>query len=170
MPGPLHFAPVDSVDEPMRLSSMPLVPSTPIPEDSTCNPYMSSPRMSNTLRVVTIAGTRPVLQDPGWKAGVFEGTRGLWSKPDNKEPGYAFLRTGINVMERVPERYIVPTKPAVKGQRAIVIDSFDHERFCKEYYVVQYLESSKECVVRPAGTVNRKIRFKLAASSLAVVS
>ncbi|KAG6809757.1 hypothetical protein H0H92_014853 [Tricholoma furcatifolium] len=193
MPGPLpYFAPVLSIDEPTGLSSHPLVPSTPIPEDSSasmgrawnpssrtpnpassypCNPYMISPSMSNTLRVhVVIAGTRPVLQDRGWKGGDFEGTRGLWSKPDNEAPGYALLRTGANVMERVPERYIVPVTPSMKGQRAIVIDSTDQERFCKEYYVVQYLELTKECVVRPAGTVNRKIRFKLPASVLAVVS
>ncbi|KAG6806536.1 hypothetical protein H0H92_010907, partial [Tricholoma furcatifolium] len=169
MPGPLpHFAPVPTVDEPSRLSSMPLVPSTPIPEDSSaamsrawnpssrtpnpassypCNPYMNSPRMSDSLRVhVTIAGTRPVLQDPGWKAGDYEGTRGMWTKSDNKEPGHAFVRTGLNAVARVPERYIVPTIPSVKGQRALFIDSSDEERFCKEFYVIQYLDSTKECI------------------------
>ncbi|KAG6804898.1 hypothetical protein H0H92_001794, partial [Tricholoma furcatifolium] len=136
-----------------------------------CNPYMNSPRMSDSLRVhVTIAGTRPVLQDPGWKAGDYEGTRGMWTKSDNKEPGHAFVRTGLNAVARVPERYIVPTIPSVKGQRALFIDSSDEERFCKEFYVIQYLDSTKECIVRPAGTVNCKIRFKLPASSFAVVS
>ncbi|KAG6807734.1 hypothetical protein H0H92_006575 [Tricholoma furcatifolium] len=176
MPGPLpNFAPVASIDEPSRLSSMPLVPSTPIPEDSsaamTCNPYMNSPRMSNSLRVhVVIAGTRPVLQDPGWKAGDYEGTRGMWTKSDNKEPGYAFVRTGLNTVLRVPELYVATTTPSMKGQRVIFIDSSDEDRFCKEFYVIQYLELTKECVVRPAGTVNRKIRFKFPASSFAVVS
>ncbi|KAG6806270.1 hypothetical protein H0H92_012055, partial [Tricholoma furcatifolium] len=191
--GPLpNFPSIQRVDEPAQLSSMPLVPSTPIPEDSSaamgrawnpsshtpnpnssypCNPYMDSIRMDEGMRVhVVITGTRPVLRDPGWKAGDLEGTRGLWKKSDNEEPGFAYVRIGLNVVERVPERYIMTTPPSMKGQRAIVINPSDTERFCREFYVIQYDVSTKDCVVRPANTINRKIRITIPASSLAIIS
>ncbi|KAG6826381.1 hypothetical protein H0H92_016058 [Tricholoma furcatifolium] len=187
-----YFAPIQTVDDAASVpSAMPLVPSTPIPEDSSaamgrawnpssrtpnprsgypCNSYMDSDRMNDTIRVhVVVAGTKPVLQDPGWKAGDWEGRRGLWSKCDNKEPGYAFVRIGLRI-ERVPERYITPTLPTIKGQHAMVIDSADTDRFCKKYYVLKYIQATKVCEVRPAGKLDLKSRFELPASSLAVVS
>ncbi|KAG6824775.1 hypothetical protein H0H92_005849, partial [Tricholoma furcatifolium] len=110
---------------PMPPSSRPLVPSTPIPEGSSaemgrawnpssrtpnplsgfpCNSYMDSPHLNEELRVhVQILGTKPVLNDPGWKLGDFEGRRGLWCKHDNDKAGFACVQFGLRHMEHLPE-------------------------------------------------------------------
>ncbi|KAG6809072.1 hypothetical protein H0H92_001705, partial [Tricholoma furcatifolium] len=93
------FSPPLSTTTDNTWSSMPLVPSTPLPEDTSvalarawnpssrtpipgsgfpCNHYMDSERLNTDLRVrVRVAGTKPILQDPGWKAGDWEGKPGL---------------------------------------------------------------------------------------------
>ncbi|KAG6821998.1 hypothetical protein H0H92_015754, partial [Tricholoma furcatifolium] len=105
------FSPPISTNENNTWSSAALVPSTPLPEGTSAafgrawdpssrtplpcsgfpsNPYMASERLDTAIRVrVRIAGTKPVLQDPGWKAGDWEGQRGLWSKLDNQDQGHA---------------------------------------------------------------------------------
>ncbi|KAG6806889.1 hypothetical protein H0H92_009689, partial [Tricholoma furcatifolium] len=94
------FKPFETPEEPAPLSSMPLIPSTPIPESSSaamgrawnpssrtpmpgssfpCNPWMEAPKLPSNVRVsLEIRGTKPVLKDPGWKYGDMEGMRALW--------------------------------------------------------------------------------------------
>ncbi|KAG6822457.1 hypothetical protein H0H92_013816, partial [Tricholoma furcatifolium] len=113
------FTPPLATNSNSTWSSMPLVPSTPLPENSSvtlanawnpssrtpmpgsgfpCNHYMNSERLDKNLRIrVHVAGTKPVLQDPGWKAGDWEGKPGLWSKADNKEDGFAYVRMGLQL-------------------------------------------------------------------------
>ncbi|KAG6825042.1 hypothetical protein H0H92_005020 [Tricholoma furcatifolium] len=183
---PLFAPPIERMAQPTPLSIMPLVPSTPLPEGTSaaigrawnpssrtpnpnswfpCNSYMDCLLLNENLRVhVILVGTKPMLRDPGWKAGDWEGKRGLWSRSDNTEPGYANVRIGMR-LERIPEQYISPTNPSIKSQRVIVIDSTDRARYCHEFFVVKYIADKKECILRPMGnTTDLSLRFKLPAS------
>ncbi|KAG6823982.1 hypothetical protein H0H92_008314 [Tricholoma furcatifolium] len=169
---------------------MPLVPSTPIPEGSSaamgrawnpsartpnptsafpCNPWMQSPKLKPDLRVsVKIQGTMPVLKDPGWKYGDLEGTRAVWKK-EEQDTGEPTVWVGLK-RQRVPERYIVPLAPNVKGQRVIIINSSD-DRYCQDFVVVDYDPETRQCTLRPPGAVkNRHASFIIPSSYLAVVS
>ncbi|KAG6808681.1 hypothetical protein H0H92_003266 [Tricholoma furcatifolium] len=185
-----EFKPTERMLPPMPPSSRPLVPSTPIPEGSSaemgrawnpssrtpnplsgfpCNSYMDSHRLNEELRVhVEILGTKPILKDPGWKLGDFEGRRGLWCKHDNEKPGFACVRFGLRHMEHLPEKYVSPIRPTAIGQRVIVINSTD-ARFCLEYYVLKI--DRDMCRLRPFRNVtDHRLRFDLLTSHLAVVS
>ncbi|KAG6807511.1 hypothetical protein H0H92_007235, partial [Tricholoma furcatifolium] len=184
------FKPLERPQEPTRPSAMPLVPSTPIPEGSSaamgrawnpsartpnptsafpCNPWMQSPKLKPDLRVsVKIQGTMPVLKDPGWKYGDLEGTRAVWKK-EEQDTGEPTVWVGLK-RQRVPERYIVPLAPNVKGQRVIIINSSD-DRYCQDFVVVDYDPETRQCTLRPPGAVkNRHASFIIPSSYLAVVS
>ncbi|KAG6904300.1 hypothetical protein DXG01_011072, partial [Tephrocybe rancida] len=92
-------------------SLVPLTPSTPLPRGSSvdmgpawnpssrtpnphlqfpCNPYMDHWRADHTRKVkVRIHNMKPILHDPGWKTGDYEGKKGLWKASDTMEPGIA---------------------------------------------------------------------------------
>ncbi|KAG6805669.1 hypothetical protein H0H92_014516 [Tricholoma furcatifolium] len=184
------FKPLEGPQELTRPSAMPLVPSTPIPEGSSaamghawnpsartpnptsafpCNPWMQSPKLKLNLRVsVKIQGTMPVLKDPGWKYGDLEGTRAVWKK-EEQDTGEPTVWVGLK-RQRVPERYIVPLAPNVKGQRVIIINSSD-DRYCQDFVVADYDPETRQCTLRPPGPVkNRHAGFIIPSSYLAVVS
>ncbi|KAG6809404.1 hypothetical protein H0H92_000399 [Tricholoma furcatifolium] len=131
---------------------------------------MDSERLNTDLRVrVCVAGTKPILQDPGWKAGDWEGKPGLWSKADNKGDGYAYVRMGRDLCQ-ISERYISPIPPFKKGERVIGVDGTDGAHYCRKFYVIDYDPVEQTCLLCPPGDLKDKgKRFTLPAARLAVV-
>ncbi|KAG6825882.1 hypothetical protein H0H92_002015 [Tricholoma furcatifolium] len=145
------FEPLEAQQEESHQSSMPLVPSTPIPEGSSaamgrawnpssrtpnptssspCNPWIQSSKLKSETHVsVKTQGTLPVLKDPGWKYGDMEGMPALWKKgeQDGEEP---IVWVAVK-RQRVPERYLVPLGLTTTGQHVLIINSSD-ERYCRE--------------------------------------
>ncbi|KAG6807473.1 hypothetical protein H0H92_007346, partial [Tricholoma furcatifolium] len=184
------FKPLEAQQAETPLSSMPLVPSTPIPEGSSaamgrawnpssrtpnptssfpCNPWMQSSKLKPETRVsVKIQGTLPLLKDPGWKYGDMEGMPALWKKVE-QDGGEPIVWIGVK-RQRVPERYLVPLGPTTTGQHVIIIDSSD-ERYCREYVVASYDPQIRLCALRTLGPVkNRNATFPMPSLYLAVVS
>ncbi|KAG6904572.1 hypothetical protein DXG01_008998 [Tephrocybe rancida] len=116
--------PAQPVEIPQSL--MPLTPSTPLPAGSSsdigpawnpssrmpdsrlqfpCNPYMDHWHIDLTCKVkVCIHNTKPILHDPGWKNGDYEGKKGLWKASDTMDPGFARVQILVPpTIIRVPE-------------------------------------------------------------------
>ncbi|KAG6904930.1 hypothetical protein DXG01_006153 [Tephrocybe rancida] len=70
-----------------------------------CNPYMDHWRIDLTRKVkVCIHNTKPILHDPGWKNGDYEGKKGLWKASDTMDPGFAQVQILVPPMIiRVPK-------------------------------------------------------------------
>ncbi|KAG6823937.1 hypothetical protein H0H92_008558, partial [Tricholoma furcatifolium] len=173
------FSPPISTNSNNTWSSMPLVPSTPLPEDTSvtlarawnpssqtplpgsgfsCNHYMDSEHLATDICIgVRVAGTKPILKDPGWKAGDWEGKPGLWSKADNKGDGYAYVRMGCDLCQ-ILECYISPIPPFKKGERVIGIDGTDRAHYCREYYVIDYDSVEQTCLLRLPGDLKDKAK------------
>ncbi|KAG6904793.1 hypothetical protein DXG01_007124, partial [Tephrocybe rancida] len=107
-------------------SVVPLTPSTPLPGGSStdigpawnpssrtpnphlqfsCNPYMDHWRIDLTRKVkVRIHNTKPLLCDPGWKSGDYEGKKGLWKASDTREASIAWVQILVPpTIIRIPE-------------------------------------------------------------------
>ncbi|KAG6823389.1 hypothetical protein H0H92_010406, partial [Tricholoma furcatifolium] len=140
----------------------------PQPESFPRNPYIASPLLPDDLRIeVIIYNTN---QPPRWERGRFEGSRAIWPKKNNRDPGIAHVLISGNPYA-LPERNVKPNHPAGKGP-VIVIDA-QHPRYCQQMVVVQ-VRKGGSCVVRPKGnTAYAKTnvnRFDFPPTSLAVVA
>ncbi|KAF5378261.1 hypothetical protein D9615_008694 [Tricholomella constricta] len=121
-------------------SALPLTPSTPLPPASSVsfspawnpssrtpnslsafpyNPWMESPFLAGKRIKVQFKDTKAVLRDPGWSHGDYEGKSGLWV---GTEASLAKIVLGVHSTLLVPERYVRPLVPSVKGQNVIVLD------------------------------------------------
>ncbi|KAF5378194.1 hypothetical protein D9615_007593 [Tricholomella constricta] len=170
----------------IRPSSLPLVPSTPLPPaltgvlspawdptssspDSSSsfpyNPWMESPLLAGKRIKVRFQGTKAVLRDPGWKSGDYEGRFGIWT---GTEGSSAQVSVGLHSTLTVPEKYVRPVRPSIKGQNVIVIGD-DHDLWKgEEFYVITF--SAEQCIVRRRhGKIDPKDRLYLDTNTLAVV-
>lgn len=67
---------------------------------------------------ILVSGTKPLLRDPGWKSGQYEGQTGIWAGLDGDNVQIKF---GVHNIMCVPAAYIMPLRPSVSGQKAIVL-------------------------------------------------
>ncbi|KAG6904188.1 hypothetical protein DXG01_011982, partial [Tephrocybe rancida] len=146
-------------------SVVPLTPSTPLPGGSSadigpawnpssrtpnphlqfsCNPYMDHWRVDLTHKVkVRIHNTKPLLRDPGWKSGDYEGKKGLWKASDTREAGIAQVQILVPpTIIRIPEMYVTPLRPT-RPQEVVIIDD-DRNPSCWCIYLVLRLQSDLE--------------------------
>ncbi|KAG6824157.1 hypothetical protein H0H92_007825 [Tricholoma furcatifolium] len=142
-------------------------PRGPQPDSFPKNPYIASTLLSDDLCIdVIIYNTT---QAPRWEGGKWEGSRAIWRKGDNKEPGMARVSISGRVFS-LPERYIRPNHPTKKGP-VIVVDPL-HEKYCGEFVIVQ-MRKDNQCIARPKGTKNSRsrhdTRFPFPTTALATV-
>lgn len=90
---------------------------------------------------ISITGTKPLLRDPGWKAGQYEGQIGIWAGFDDHNN--VQMRQGIHNTMSVPVSYITPLRPEIPGQKAICLAG---ESFGACYVVVSVKDGV--CVLR----------------------
>lgn len=67
---------------------------------------------------VQLFHTKPMLNDPGWKNGDYEGRRGLWV---GTEGSFALVQVNHDKL-RVPPKYVTPTRPSVRGEKVMIMD------------------------------------------------
>ncbi|KAG6824348.1 hypothetical protein H0H92_007134, partial [Tricholoma furcatifolium] len=104
----------------------------PQPKSFSQNPYIVSALLPDDLRIEVIIHNTNQL--PQWERGRFEGTRAIWPKKNNQDPGIAHVLISGNPYA-LPERNVKPNHPAGKGP-VIVIDA-QHPRYCQQMVVVQ---------------------------------
>ncbi|KAG6914862.1 hypothetical protein DXG01_014870 [Tephrocybe rancida] len=130
------------------------------------NPYPSNPWMSMAVlegkRIkVNIRNTKPVLDDPGWKAGEYENKARLWIGVTGP---FAQVRLGFKVID-VPPPYVRLLHPSVKGQNVIALEG---EHYGMQGRVMEV--GITTCQIRPdivrPGTSNR---YDIAKNIMAVV-
>ncbi|KAG6805859.1 hypothetical protein H0H92_013713, partial [Tricholoma furcatifolium] len=142
-------------------------PRGPQPDSFPKNPYIASPVLSDDLCFEVIISN--TTQAPRWEGGRWEGSKAIWRKGDNKEPGIARVSVSGQVFS-IPERYIRPNPPTKKGP-VIVVDP-SHEKFCGEFVIVQ-MRKEGQCIARPKGTKNSRsrhdTRFPFPTTALATV-
>lgn len=64
---------------------------------------------------ITITGTKPLLRDPGWKAGQYEGQVGIWAGLDGDDN--VQIRMGVHSIMHVPAAFVKPLPPAIPSQK-----------------------------------------------------
>ncbi|KAF5373994.1 hypothetical protein D9615_009895 [Tricholomella constricta] len=184
--GSRHSSSISGSDERLetRQSALPLVPSTPLPPASSVsfspawnpssrtpnplsafpyNPWMESPLLEGKRIKVQFKNTKAVLRDPGWSYGDHEGKLGLWV---GTEASSAKIVLGVHSTLLVPEKYVQPIVPSVKGQNVVVLAE---EGRGMEFCVVSV--GATDCVVRNRhGKPDPKSRITLTKNTLAVVA
>ncbi|KAF8055454.1 hypothetical protein FPV67DRAFT_1422847 [Lyophyllum atratum] len=163
-------------------STLPLVPSTPLPPGTSVafspawdpssrtpsanssfpySPWMESPLFAGKRIKVQINNTKAVLRDPGFKNGDYEDKRGLWIGTEGNQ-----AKVLIH-MERllVPDKYVRPIRPEIKGE---MVTALDGVWMGKEFVVMEF--GKDQCVVRDR-TMKRdsKTYIRLATSTLVVI-
>ncbi|KAF5366887.1 hypothetical protein D9615_010544 [Tricholomella constricta] len=166
-------------------SALPLTPSTPLPPASSVsfspawnpssrtpnslsafpyNPWMESPFLAGKRIKVQFKDTKAVLRDPGWSHGDYEGKFGLWV---GTEASLAKIVLGVHSTLLVPEKYVQPVVPSVKGQNVIVLGG--DSSGATEYCVVSV--GATDCVVRNRhGKRDPKERIQFPTKTLAVIT
>ncbi|KAG6913574.1 hypothetical protein DXG01_005823 [Tephrocybe rancida] len=184
MPPPAQPAPIPQ-------SLVPLTPSTPLPAGSNadigpawnpssrmpdsrlqfpCNPYMDHWRIDLTRKVkVRIHNTKPVLRDPGWKGGDYEGKKGLWKASDTMEPGIAKIQILVPPTTiRIPKMYVTPLRPT-QPQEVVIIDDDRHLLCWRIYLVLRVSADGSSCDVREKASSDKKTFITLPTNILAVI-
>ncbi|KAF5371360.1 hypothetical protein D9615_009683 [Tricholomella constricta] len=129
------------------------------------NPWMESPLLAGKRIRVQFRDTKAVLRDPGWKHGDHEGKLGIWT---GIEGSSAKVSLGIQAPMLVPEKYVRPVRPSIKGQNVVIIGGEGTMITDTEYYIVTF--GITECVARKRhGKPDPKDRTILATNALAVV-
>ncbi|KAF5368131.1 hypothetical protein D9615_010219 [Tricholomella constricta] len=157
-------------------SALPLTPSTPLPPASSVsfspawnpssrtpislsafpyNPWMESPFLAGKRIKVQFKNTKAVLRDPGWSHGDHEGKFGLWV---GTEASSAKIVLGVHSTLLVPEKYVQPVVPSVRGQNVIVLgdDTSGATEFCvvsvgaTDCVATSALDSHSEKVIQTA--------------------
>ncbi|KAG6904448.1 hypothetical protein DXG01_009867, partial [Tephrocybe rancida] len=172
-------------------SLVPLTPSTPLPAGSSsdigpawnpssrtpdsrlqfpCNPYMDHWHIDLTRKVkVHIHNTKPILCDPGWKHGDYEGEKGLWKVSDTTEAGFAQVQILVPPMTiRVPEMYVTPLRPTQPQEVVIVDDDRDVQCWCI-YLVLHVSANGSSCDVWEKSSSDKKNFITLPTAILAVI-
>lgn len=108
---------------------------------------------------VQLVGTKPVLRDPGWKSGLFEGRRGLWNGMDGENATVVF---GVRDTLNVPPKYIATIEPSVKGEEVSVINGTS----LGEKFSLMSNEHG-QCTVRRIGKTGKANTFTFSITDLA---
>lgn len=103
---------------------------------------MLSPFLSNKQFRITLANTKPLLRDPGFKNGDHEGKPGLWTGID--KAGNATITLAAHLKLPVPLKYVATIRPSMKGQ---TVTATQGPFVGGEYIVVQAGRGT--CVVKP---------------------
>lgn len=102
------------------------------------------------LRVqASIMGTKPVLRDPGWRNGDFEGRTGIISGRDSANN--VKFTIGLHNTVFVPPRYVHPLRPCIAAQKTVCLEG-EHEG---QTFVVVSIKDSM-CFVRRPDDKRRK--------------
>jgi len=128
------------------------------------NPWIESPFLAGKKIKLQIKDSRPVLHDPGWSYGDYEDRFGLWVGTDGSN---VKVTLGLHNTVTLPDKYVRPVRPSVKGQSVVVIYGI-HEG--EEYRVATL--GNPECVVGRIrnGRMDPKSKVSLLTSNLAVVA
>ncbi|KAG6904150.1 hypothetical protein DXG01_012256 [Tephrocybe rancida] len=172
-------------------SLVPLTPSTPLPRGSSvdmgpawnpssrtpnphlqfsCNPYMDHWRADHTRKVkVRIHNTKPILCDPGWKSGDYEGKKGLWKASNTMEPGIARVQILVPPTTiRIPKMYVTPLRPTWP-QEVVIIDDDRNISCWRVYLVLRVSADGSSCDVREKASSDKKTFITLPTNILAVI-
>ncbi|KAH0578188.1 hypothetical protein H2248_004063 [Termitomyces sp. 'cryptogamus'] len=132
-------------------SSRPLLPSVPLPSSMTkfatsagnrlSNSWLHLPFLQNKRISVEIKGTRPILNEMGWKNGIYEGRSGLCHGTSNSLATIVF---GIHDKLEIPHQYVHPVQPSTKGLLVVVLNG---EHIGKEFVVIS--PGKIQCGVSP---------------------
>ncbi|KAF5374689.1 hypothetical protein D9615_008921 [Tricholomella constricta] len=180
---PVVLLPSSSTRQPLNAPSR-AVPPTPIPPPSTVelspawnpssqtpnpytafpyNPWIENPVLAGKRIKMIVKDTRPIIGNPGWENGDFEGRLGIWA---GVEGGLVKLTT-IQSTLLVPDKYVRPLRPTVKNQAAVVLE--DGSITGVEYHIISL--DGDRCIVRPRNARNEpKNRLDVDISSLAVIA
>ncbi|KAG6903883.1 hypothetical protein DXG01_014180, partial [Tephrocybe rancida] len=135
-----------------------------------CNPYMDHWRADHTRKVkVHIHNTKPILCDPGWKSGDYEGKKGLWKASDTMELGIARVQILVPPTTiRIPEMYVTPLRPT-RPQEVVIIND-DRNISCWRVYLVLCVSADgSSCDVREKALSDKKTFITLPTNILAVI-
>ncbi|KAF5387717.1 hypothetical protein D9615_000276 [Tricholomella constricta] len=180
---PVVLLPSSSTRQPLNAPSR-AVPPTPISPPSTVelspawnpssqtpnpytafpyNPWIENPVLAGKRIKMIVKDTRPIIGNPGWENGDFEGRLEIWA---GVEGGLVKLTT-IQSTLLVPDKYVRPLRPTVKNQAAVVLE--DGSITGVEYHIISL--DGDRCIVRPRNARNEpKNRLDVDISSLAVIA
>ncbi|KAG6905102.1 hypothetical protein DXG01_004857 [Tephrocybe rancida] len=157
--GLLQQEPREAMEIP--LSNMPLTLSTPIPVGSSahmspawnpsshtpnpsnpflCNPYIQSPYLDQKLKIkIRVHNTKPILDDPGFWNGDFEGLTGLWKVGDHDRHAFTKITftvpksQGGNYSRKICDSIVTDLAKRVAGDKCHVRDHEDRNKknFCE---------------------------------------
>ncbi|RDB30181.1 Transcription elongation factor SPT5 [Hypsizygus marmoreus] len=121
-------------------------PATPMHSIDNRNPWMSVMDFDNYRIKVKISRTKPVVRDPGWRNGDYEGRTGLWTQMIS---GTNIAKVKLNVAEtlEIPEYYLSPVLPTQPGMVVCVLNRSLYEYTYRKYIVVKV--EGDRCLVRP---------------------
>jgi hypothetical protein len=124
---------------------------------------MESSLFSGKRVRVQIKNTKPVLRDPGWKNGDYEDKYGIWSGIEGSMAKIILGRTSTTL---IPDKYVQPMQPSLKGQNVVVLSE---DLMAMECCIMTF--GKDECLLRNRHVkLDPKSRISLATSTLAVVA
>lgn len=125
---------------------------------------MEDPQFAEKRIKVQIMGSKPILQDPGFKNGDYEGRLGIWAGVNRH---LVKVRIGQGGIIHVPSKYVRPVRPEIKGLNVIVLEGANWRG--SEFCIVSF--TSSVCILRHRNSkLDPKYRVTLPTNDLAVVS
>ncbi|KAF9455481.1 hypothetical protein BDZ94DRAFT_1366456 [Collybia nuda] len=127
------------------------------------NSWIYSTSLQGKRIRVILKGTKPVLRDPGFHYGAYEGRPGLFTGTDMRNN--ASITVSVHETLSVPSRYVHPMVPDLKGHHVIAIKG---NLVGKEYKIVSITYPS--CVMKPKTSKSRKDFLDYDVENLAILA
>ncbi|KAG5634594.1 hypothetical protein H0H81_001444 [Sphagnurus paluster] len=128
------------------------------------NPWMDHDLLQGKRIKVIFADTKARGTDLGWRNGEYENRQALWVGTSGSD---AVLLEGMTRIV-VPERYVRPAGPTVKGQHVVAIK--EGLISGQEWYILEFKEDYCTVRRREDRGQSKRIRRELETSSLAVIA